>query len=41
MNEILKYTINAGQRGPRSNGNEGVLHTHQIACALVSPSDEV
>ena len=36
-----KYTTTSGQSGPRSGGNEGVLHIPQISWNGASPSDTV
>ena len=39
LNRTLSGATTLGQSGPRSNGNEGVLHIPQIFEATASPSD--
>ena len=34
-------SITPGQNKPRSNDSEGVLHTPQISCTGISPSNAV
>ena len=39
IDSTLSGSTTQGQNGPGSNGNEGVLHIHQIAKAGTLPSD--